>query len=283
MPITLSVVLVVLDVLLMVFWIILLARERASGAAGDRHGRFLGDFVRHRRLHGDRRQGNPPQPAAGELRRQRDARAQIADRHACGSISRRCRCGRSKSRSGPTSTSVMEGEVQRLSNLINQLLEVGRLDAIGQRSEPVDVPLEPLLAAMREVGQRPSQAGREPGLLVRYRAGGGPCAADGARDDLRQPARQRDQVRGGRADRRRAGADSEAGPDRDARLRQRQRAFPPASGKRSSRCSTAAATSSSGRKRGRGWACTSSARSSTAQRDDHRAGPREEEAGACSR
>ncbi len=40
---------------------------------------------------------------------------------------------------------VMEGEVQRLSTLINQLLEVGRLDAIGQHYDPVDVPLEPLL------------------------------------------------------------------------------------------------------------------------------------------
>jgi signal transduction histidine kinase len=40
---------------------------------------------------------------------------------------------------------VMEGELTRLNSLINQLLEVGRLDAIGHRYEPVEVPLEPLL------------------------------------------------------------------------------------------------------------------------------------------
>src|ERR1700730_2894556 len=39
----------------------------------------------------------------------------------------------------------MEGELTRLNSLINQLLEVGRLDAIGHRYESVEVPLEPLL------------------------------------------------------------------------------------------------------------------------------------------
>jgi len=40
---------------------------------------------------------------------------------------------------------VMETELARLDSLINQLLEVGRLDAIGHRSQPEDVPLGPLL------------------------------------------------------------------------------------------------------------------------------------------
>lgn len=40
---------------------------------------------------------------------------------------------------------VMESELQRLDHLITQLLEVGRLDAIGQQSQPEDVALEPLL------------------------------------------------------------------------------------------------------------------------------------------
>ena len=40
---------------------------------------------------------------------------------------------------------VMEGELQRLDRLINQLLEVARLDAVGQEHEPEDVALEPLL------------------------------------------------------------------------------------------------------------------------------------------
>jgi len=40
---------------------------------------------------------------------------------------------------------VMETELQRLDHLINQLLEVGRLDAIGEQDQPEDVSLVPLL------------------------------------------------------------------------------------------------------------------------------------------
>lgn len=40
---------------------------------------------------------------------------------------------------------VMEAELTRLNRLINHLLEVGRLDAIGQESEPEDIPLDPFL------------------------------------------------------------------------------------------------------------------------------------------
>jgi signal transduction histidine kinase len=40
---------------------------------------------------------------------------------------------------------VMEAELGRLNRLINHLLEVGRLDAIGQESEPEDILLEPFL------------------------------------------------------------------------------------------------------------------------------------------
>ncbi len=40
---------------------------------------------------------------------------------------------------------VMEAELTRLNRLINHLLEVGRLDAIGQESEPEDILLEPFL------------------------------------------------------------------------------------------------------------------------------------------
>ena len=49
---------------------------------------------------------------------------------------------------------VMEGEVQRLSSLINQLLEVGRLDAIGHRSRAGRRAARAAAAALREVGQR---------------------------------------------------------------------------------------------------------------------------------
>lgn len=40
---------------------------------------------------------------------------------------------------------VMEAELTRLNRLINHLLEVGRLDAIGQESEPEDILLGPFL------------------------------------------------------------------------------------------------------------------------------------------
>lgn len=40
---------------------------------------------------------------------------------------------------------VMEAELTRLNRLISHLLEVGRLDAIGQESEPEDIMMEPLL------------------------------------------------------------------------------------------------------------------------------------------
>jgi two-component system phosphate regulon sensor histidine kinase PhoR len=40
---------------------------------------------------------------------------------------------------------VMEQELHRLDRLINQLLEVGRLDAIGEQEEPEDIALRPLL------------------------------------------------------------------------------------------------------------------------------------------
>lgn len=47
--------------------------------------------------------------------------------------------------------SVMEQELHRLDRLINQLLEVGRLDAIGDQEEPEDIELEPLLRQCAEL------------------------------------------------------------------------------------------------------------------------------------
>jgi two-component system phosphate regulon sensor histidine kinase PhoR len=40
---------------------------------------------------------------------------------------------------------IMAGELQRLDRLINQLLEVGRLDAIGDNEDPQDIALKPLV------------------------------------------------------------------------------------------------------------------------------------------
>ncbi|SVD82285.1 uncharacterized protein METZ01_LOCUS435139, partial [marine metagenome] len=39
----------------------------------------------------------------------------------------------------------MEQQLHRLDTLINQLLEVGRLDAVGHDEEPEELPLLPLL------------------------------------------------------------------------------------------------------------------------------------------
>jgi signal transduction histidine kinase len=46
--------------------------------------------------------------------------------------------------------SVMDGELRRLDDLISQLLEVGKLGTIGQTGHPEDVPLEPLLRRCAE-------------------------------------------------------------------------------------------------------------------------------------
>ena len=45
----------------------------------------------------------------------------------------------------------MDAELQRLDQLINQLLEVGRLDAIGSQSEPEHVDLQALLQSCAEL------------------------------------------------------------------------------------------------------------------------------------
>ena len=48
----------------------------------------------------------------------------------------------------------METELERLDRLINQLLEVGRLDAIGTKTEPENVDLSALLMASAELAAR---------------------------------------------------------------------------------------------------------------------------------
>lgn len=52
---------------------------------------------------------------------------------------------------------VMDGELIRLDHLINQLLEVARLDAIGQEADPEDIELEPLLHRCAELAARHHQ------------------------------------------------------------------------------------------------------------------------------
>jgi signal transduction histidine kinase len=59
---------------------------------------------------------------------------------------------------------VMDGELRRLDELISHLLEVGRLDAIGHQGEPEDVPLAPLLKGLAETACRNHH--REPAETV---------------------------------------------------------------------------------------------------------------------
>jgi two-component system phosphate regulon sensor histidine kinase PhoR len=142
--ITLSVVLVSLDVLLMVFWIILLARQQlwgglAIGTVGFSVilcgiAAYMVIAVKEIRL--NQRQANFVDSVTHELK------SPIATlRLYLETLQMR----KMEDVQRTHFYEIMEGEIQRLSNLINQLLEVGRLDAIGQRSDPVDVPLEPLL------------------------------------------------------------------------------------------------------------------------------------------
>jgi two-component system, OmpR family, phosphate regulon sensor histidine kinase PhoR len=142
--ITLSVVLVSLDVLLMVFWIILLARQQlwgglAIGTVGFSVilcgiAAYMVIAVKEIRL--NQRQANFVDSVTHELK------SPIATlRLYLETLQMR----KMEDVQRAHFYEIMEGEIQRLSDLINQLLEVGRLDAIGQRSDPVDVPLEPLL------------------------------------------------------------------------------------------------------------------------------------------
>jgi two-component system phosphate regulon sensor histidine kinase PhoR len=143
-PITLSVVLVVLDVLLMVFWIVLLARDElwgglAIGTVGFSVllcgiAAYMVIAVKEIRL--NQRQANFVDSVTHELKSPIASLQLYLETLQMRHLEEAQRAHFYE---------VMEGEVQRLSNLINQLLEVGRLDAVGHRSEPIDVPLEPLL------------------------------------------------------------------------------------------------------------------------------------------
>ena len=61
---------------------------------------------------------------------------------------------------------VMERELMRLDNLINHLLEVGRLDAIGHDSHPEDVAMEPLLRRCAEAASAHHK--RDPETAFRF-------------------------------------------------------------------------------------------------------------------
>lgn len=144
LPITLSVALMVLNVTLMICWIVLLAQTTGWGAlitgvvvftvmlAGLSFYMVL--MIKEVRL--NQRQANFVDSVTHELK------SPIA--------SLRLYLETLQMRPVPEDQrsqfyGVMEDELERLDHLITQLLEVGRLDAIGQQSEPEDIDLESLL------------------------------------------------------------------------------------------------------------------------------------------
>jgi signal transduction histidine kinase len=144
LPITLSVLLMSLNVALMVCWIVLLARVNSWGAltigtivfslilVGLTFYLFL--TIKEVRL--NQRQANFVDSVTHELK------TPIA------SLQLYLETLQMRALDEPKREEfyrVMGAELQRLDHLINQLLEVGRLDAIGHRSEPEDILMEPFL------------------------------------------------------------------------------------------------------------------------------------------
>ena len=146
LPITLSIVLMGLNIALMVCWIVFLAKSYQYTALTI--GTVLFSLVligltiwlvlsiKSHRLH--QRQVNFVDSVTHELKSPIAAVRLYLDtlrmRHERLSPGQREEC-----------FATMESELNRLENLINQLLEVGRLERLGHEFDPEDVPLGPLL------------------------------------------------------------------------------------------------------------------------------------------
>jgi two-component system phosphate regulon sensor histidine kinase PhoR len=144
LPITLSVVLMVLNATLMVCWIVLLAQSTGWGAlitgtivfavilAGLSFYMVL--MIKEVRL--NQRQANFVDSVTHELKSPIASLKLYLETMQLRTVSEEQRAQFYR---------VMEDELERLDHLITQLLEVGRLDAIGQQSEPEDIALDQLL------------------------------------------------------------------------------------------------------------------------------------------
>lgn len=144
LPITLSVVLMVLNATLMVCWIVLLAQSTGWGAlitgvvvfavilAGLSFYMVL--MIKEVRL--NQRQANFVDSVTHELKSPIATLRLYLETLQMRSIPE----GQREQFYG-----VMEDELERLDHLITQLLEVGRLDAIGEQSEPEEIALDELL------------------------------------------------------------------------------------------------------------------------------------------
>lgn len=144
LPITLSVVLMALNVTLMICWIVLLARQTGWGAliigvivfavilAGLSFYLFL--IIKEVRL--NQRQANFVDSVTHELKSPIASLKLYLETLEMRSVTDEQRA---------KFYLVMGEELDRLDHLITQLLEVGRLDAIGEQSEPEDILLESML------------------------------------------------------------------------------------------------------------------------------------------
>lgn len=144
LPITLSVALMVLNITLMVFWIILLAQYSKWGSLALGTVAFaliliglsiyMALTIKEVRL--NRRQANFVDSVTHELKSPIAALKLYLETLQMRTVTEQQR---------ELFLNVMNEELQRLDHLISQLLEVGRLDAIGQETEPENIRLERFL------------------------------------------------------------------------------------------------------------------------------------------
>ena len=153
LPITLSVALISLNVALMIFWIVLLAKQSWWGALTIGTVAFtlilvglsfyMVIVIKEVRL--NRRQANFVDSVTHELKSPIASLKLYLETLQMRSID--------EEQKGEF-LGVMETELNRLDHLISQLLEVGRLDAIGMDTEPEDILLGDLLQHCGEVAAR---------------------------------------------------------------------------------------------------------------------------------
>ena len=144
LPITLSVVLMTLNVILMICWIVLLAQAAGWGAlivgvvvfalilVGLSFYLFL--MIKEVRL--NQRQANFVDSVTHELKSPIASLKLYLETLEMRAVSDEQRA---------KFYGVMNQELERLDHLITQLLEVGRIDAIGQQSEPEDILVDSML------------------------------------------------------------------------------------------------------------------------------------------
>jgi signal transduction histidine kinase len=144
LPVTLSVILMTLNVALMVCWILLLAQIQSWNAltvgtvvfALILVGLIVYLFVTVKEVRLNQRQANFVDSVTHELKTPIAALRLYLETLQLRELDAEQRADFYQT---------MENELQRLEHLINQLLEVGRLDAIGHLADPEDIALDGLL------------------------------------------------------------------------------------------------------------------------------------------